>query len=40
MQPNPTRDMLVGATTLLALAGLVAFSNAGNKLSTEASVGT
>jgi len=40
MQPNPTSDMFVGDTTLLAQAGLVAFSYAGNKLSTEASVGT
>lgn len=40
MQPNPTRDMLVGATTMLVLAGLVVFSYAGKKLSADASVGT
>lgn len=39
MQHNPTRDILVGATTMLALVGLFAFSYAGKQLSAEASVG-
>lgn len=40
MRHNPTRDMIVGATTLLALAGLFAFSYAGKKVSAAANVGT
>ncbi len=39
MKHNPTRDILVGATTVVALAGLFAFSYAGKQLSAEASVG-
>ena len=39
MQINPTRDILVGATTMVVLAGLFAFSYAGKQLSAEASVG-
>lgn len=39
MQHNPTRDILVGATTMVALAGLFAFSYAGKQLSADASVG-
>lgn len=39
MRHNPTRDMIVGATTLLALAGLFAFSYVGKKVSGAASVG-
>lgn len=40
MQHNPTRDILVGATTMMALAGLFAFSYAGKQMSADASVGS
>lgn len=39
MQHNQTRDILVGASTMVALAGLFAFSYAGKQLSADASVG-
>lgn len=39
MKHNPTRDMIVGATTMVALAGVFALSYAGKQLSAEASVG-
>lgn len=40
MQPNPTRDMMVGAAAMAVLAGLFAFSYAGKDLTAQASVGT
>lgn len=38
MKHNPTRDIWVGATAVAALAGLFAFSYAGNQMSAGASV--
>lgn len=40
MRHNPTRDMIVGATTMVALAGLFAVSYAGKQFSASANVGT
>ncbi|HEY9163355.1 MAG TPA: MlaD family protein [Magnetovibrio sp.] len=40
MRHNPTRDIIVGAATVLALTGLFAFSYAGKKVSAAASVGS
>lgn len=40
MQPNPTRDKLVGAATVLVLAGVFAYSYAGKQLTADASVGS
>lgn len=40
MRHNPTRDMLVGATAMAAMAGLFAFSYAGHQVSANANVGT
>ncbi|MCR4376485.1 MAG: MlaD family protein [Rhodospirillales bacterium] len=39
MKHNPTRDIWVGASAVVALAGLFAFSYAGKQMSAEASVG-
>lgn len=38
MKHNPTRDIWVGASAVVALAGLVAFSYAGNQISAKNSV--